>query len=150
MHHTHFSWFLVIPFLEPSKILQCELDLLFAVISLVFCSLLSVNTSTVFPLVACVCAQSFQSCPTLCDPMDYSLLGSSVCGILQARILEWVPIPSNQGIFPTQGMNTCLLHLLHCRQDSLPTEPPGKPEPLTWVLLACLALRNNFKSLFWF
>ena len=29
-------------------------------------------------------------CPTLCDPMDYSLPGSSVCGILQARILEWV------------------------------------------------------------
>ena len=34
----------------------------------------------------CVCAQS---CPTLCDPMDYSLLGSSVNGILKARILEW-------------------------------------------------------------
>ena len=97
MHHTHFSWFLVIPFLEPSKILQCELDLLFAVISLVFCSLLSVNTSTVFPLVACVCAQSFQSCPTLCDPMDYSLLGSSVRGILQARILEWVAISFSRG-----------------------------------------------------
>ena len=33
-----------------------------------------------------------QSCPTLCDPMDYSLPGSSVHGILQARILEWVAI----------------------------------------------------------
>ena len=33
-----------------------------------------------------------QSCPTLCDPMDYSLPGSSVHGILQARILEWVSI----------------------------------------------------------
>ena len=32
-------------------------------------------------------------CPTLCDPMDYSPLGSSVRGILQARILEWVAIP---------------------------------------------------------
>ena len=30
-----------------------------------------------------------QSCPTLCDPMDYSPAGSSVHGILQARILEW-------------------------------------------------------------
>ena len=29
-------------------------------------------------------------CPTLCDPMDYSPLGSSVHGILQTRILEWV------------------------------------------------------------
>ena len=35
-----------------------------------------------------------QSCPTLCDPMDCSLPGSSVHGILQARILEWVTIPS--------------------------------------------------------
>ena len=35
-----------------------------------------------------------QSCPTLCDPMDCSLPGSSVRGILQARILEWVAMPS--------------------------------------------------------
>ena len=33
-----------------------------------------------------------QSCPTLCDPMDCSLPGSSVHGILQARILDWVAI----------------------------------------------------------
>ena len=33
-----------------------------------------------------------QSCPTLCDPMDCSLPGSSVHGILQARVLEWVAI----------------------------------------------------------
>ena len=30
-----------------------------------------------------------QSCPTLCDPMDYSLPGSSIHGIFQARVLEW-------------------------------------------------------------
>ena len=35
-----------------------------------------------------------QSCPTLCNPVDCSPPGSSVCGILQARILEWVPFPS--------------------------------------------------------
>ena len=34
-----------------------------------------------------------QSCPTLCDPMDYGLPVSSVHGILQARTLEWVAIP---------------------------------------------------------
>ena len=34
-------------------------------------------------------AKSLQSCPTLCDPKDISPLGSSVPGILQARILEW-------------------------------------------------------------
>ena len=33
-----------------------------------------------------------QSCPTLCDPMDCSLPGSSLHGILQARVLEWVAI----------------------------------------------------------
>ena len=38
-----------------------------------------------------------QLCPTLCDPMDYSLPGSSVRGILQARILEWVTIDFSRG-----------------------------------------------------
>ena len=42
-----------------------------------------------------------QSCLTLCDPMDFSLPGSSVHGILQARILEGVAFLL-QGIFPTQ------------------------------------------------
>ena len=37
-------------------------------------------------------AKSLQLCPTLCDPIDGSPLGSSVPGILQARILEWVAI----------------------------------------------------------
>ena len=41
---------------------------------------------------AAAAAKSLQSCPTLCDPIDGSLLGSSVSGILQARILEWVAI----------------------------------------------------------
>ena len=36
-------------------------------------------------------------CLTLCDPMDCSLSGSSVHGILQARILEWVAIPFSRG-----------------------------------------------------
>ena len=38
-----------------------------------------------------------QSYPALFNPMDYSLLGSSVHRILQARILEWVPIPLSNG-----------------------------------------------------
>ena len=42
------------------------------------------------------CAQSLQSCLTLCNPMDCSPPGSSVCGILQARILEWVAMPSSK------------------------------------------------------
>ena len=42
-------------------------------------------------------AKSFQSCLTLCDPMDCSPPGSSVHGILQARLLEWVAISSSRG-----------------------------------------------------
>ena len=38
-----------------------------------------------------------QLCLTLCNPMDYSLPGSSVYGISQARILEWVAIPFSRG-----------------------------------------------------
>ena len=38
-----------------------------------------------------------QSCPMLCDPMDCSTPGSSVHGILQARTLEWLPIPFSRG-----------------------------------------------------
>ena len=45
-------------------------------------------------MMLCVCAQS---CPTLCDPMDCSLPGSSVHGISQARTLEWVAIPFSRG-----------------------------------------------------
>ena len=45
----------------------------------------------------CVHAKSLQSCLTLCDPMDYSPPGSPVYAILQARILEWVAMPSSRG-----------------------------------------------------
>ena len=53
-------------------------------------------------LVICFTYQSVKvsavrSCPTLCDPMDCSPPGSSVHGILQARILEWVAIPFSRG-----------------------------------------------------
>ena len=51
--------------------------------------------------------------------------GSSGHGISQARILEWVAM--FQGIFPTQGLNLCLLRLLHWQVGSLPSVPPGKP-----------------------
>ena len=40
-----------------------------------------------------------QSCPTLCDPMDCSLPGSSLHGILQARILDWVAVPFSRESF---------------------------------------------------
>ena len=45
----------------------------------------------------CVHAKLLQLCPTLCSPMDCSPPGSSVRGILQARILEWIAVPSSSG-----------------------------------------------------
>ena len=51
--------------------------------------------------------------------MDCSLPDSTVHGTFQARILERVAMPSARGIFPTQGLNPRLLHLLHWQMDSL-------------------------------
>ena len=51
---------------------------------------LSLLQELLFVLVAILC-------PTLCDPIDYSLPSSSVHGILQARILEWVAISFSKG-----------------------------------------------------
>ena len=47
-------------------------------------------------LYACMRAKSLQSCPTLCNSMDHSLPDSSVDGILQERILEWVAMPQSR------------------------------------------------------
>ena len=59
-------------------------------------------------LSAYVHARSLQSCLTLCNPMDYSPLCSSVHGILQARILEWVPCPP-PGDLPNPGIELASL-----------------------------------------
>ena len=72
------------------------------------------------------CAQSLQSCLTLLDPMDYSSLGSFVRGILQARILEWVARSLSRAFYQPQGLNLCLLHLLHCRQVLYPLSGMGR------------------------
>ena len=56
-----------------------------------------------------------QSCLTLCNPMDCSTLGSSLCGISQARILEWVAILFSRGSSWPRDQ-TQVPGLLHCRQ----------------------------------
>ena len=53
-------------------------------------------------LDACICAKLLQLCLTLCDPMDCNQPGSCVHRILQARILEWVAMPSSMGSFQTR------------------------------------------------
>ena len=59
---------------------------------------------------AWVCAKSLQLCLTLCDPMDCSPPGSSVHGVLQARILEWVAKPSSRGSSWSRD-RTCIFYV---------------------------------------
>ena len=66
-----------------------------------------------------------QSCPTLCDPMDYA-----VHEIFQARILEWVAFPFSRGMFPTQGLNPVLPHF---RWILYQLSHKGSPRILEWA-----------------
>ena len=68
-----------------------------------------------------------QSCPTLCDPMDCSLPGSSVHGDCPGKNTEVGCHALLQGIFPTQGLKPGLLPL---QADSFPAELPGKPKKM--------------------
>ena len=63
-------------------------------------------------------------CPTLCNPIDCSLPGSSVHGIFQARVLEYSSFLL-QSIFPTQGLKP---GLPHCRQTLYHLSHQGNPE----------------------
>ena len=56
-------------------------------------------------------AKSLHLGPTLCDPSDYSLPGSSVHGILQARILQWVAIPFTKSSFQARDRMKGLMSL---------------------------------------
>ena len=83
-----------------------------------------------------------QSCQTLCNPVNCSLLGFSVHGILQARILEWVAISfcrgsSHPGIKPGSPA---------LQADVLPSEPPGKPPIKMSVLLKMIYKLVQFSS----
>ena len=86
----------------------------------------------------CMCAMSLQSCSTLCDPMNCSLPGSSVHGILQARILEWVACPP-PGDLPDPGIKPVSLMSPTLAGGSLPSQP-------IWLILGN-GLVMNFSSL---
>jgi len=66
----------------------------------------------IFLLTLCVCVLVAQLCPALCDPMDCSPPGSSVHGILQARILEWVAIPFSSLLTVFFYLNTSWVFVL--------------------------------------
>ena len=86
------------------------------------------STSWLWLTVISWCCLITKLCLTLCDPIDCSPPGSSVYENSQASILEWVAIHFLlQLIFPTQGSNPCLLHLLHHQVDSLPLNHLGSP-----------------------
>ena len=75
----------------------------------------------------CVCVSVLnQSCPTLCNPMGYSLPDSSVHGILQARILEWVATPDPPPVdLPDSEIKPA------SQADSLALSHLGSPQ-VTW------------------
>ena len=93
-------------------------------------------------------AKSLQWCLTLCDPMDWSLPGSSVHGDLPGKNTGVGCHALLQRIFPTQGWNLHLLCLLHWQAGTWPLVPPRKPSPL---LLGCqlgffqFLLQNQFQ-----
>ena len=79
-------------------------------------------SQSVPPYSVCVHAKSLQLCP-----MDCSLPGSTVHGILQARILEWVATPSSMGSSQPKDQTCVSSVYVHWQGDSLPLVPPGKP-----------------------
>ena len=72
-----------------------------------------------------------QSCLTLGSPMGYSTPCSSVQGILQARILEWIAIPFSRGSSRPRDRT----RVSRIAADSLLFEPPGKPPNIRYQLL---------------
>ena len=78
--------------------------------------------------------KSLQSCPALWDSVDWSPPGSPVHGLLQARKLEWVTMPSCRGSSRPRDRTHVLLCLLHWQAGCLPLVPPGKPLP-SWVVV---------------
>ena len=79
------------------------------------------------------------------DPMDCSPLGSSVHGDSPGKNTGVGCHALLQGIFPTQGSNSCLLRLLHWQEGSLPLAPPRKPVKGSY-LVASLMLDDPFAS----
>ena len=74
------------------------------------------------PNIPSICPKSLHSCPTLCDPMDHSPPVSSIHGILQAGVLEWVAFSFSRGYSQPRDQ-TFVSHLLHYQMGSLPLVP---------------------------
>ena len=81
-----------------------------------------------------------QSYPTLCNPMDCSPPGSSIHGLLQARILEWVVMPPSRGSSQPRDWTHISYVYLHWQAGSLPRAPPGLVVKWKWKSLSCVRL----------
>ena len=93
----------------------------------------------------CVCVLVAQACPTLCNPTDCNPPDSSVHGILQARILEWIAIPFS-GV-SSQPRDWTRVSCIASRFFT--SEPPGKPIILyTWWLKPSLFNDKSMLLLF--
>ena len=90
----------------------------------------------------CKCAQLLQSGPTLCNSMDYSPPGSFAHGILQARILEWVAVPSSRG--SSRPRDWTWVSCVSCIAGSfLTAESPGKPYREHSVQFSCSVMSDS-------
>ena len=80
------------------------------------------NTRISYLALAGACAHSLQSCLTLCYPVAYRPQCSSVPGILQARILRWVAMPSSRESFQPRAQTQIFIVLVHAKLlQSCPT-----------------------------
>ena len=111
------------------------------------------DTSTLMLTRRVCAAKSLQLCPTLCDSMDGSPPGSSVHGILQARIPEWAAISFSRG--SSQPRDQTCISWGSCFADRFfSTEPPGKAlvnetnhttQSMTTALMPILLLGENLR-----
>ena len=88
----------------------------------------------------CCCCLVTQSCPTLCDPMNCSPPASSVHGILQARILEWVALSFSRGSSQPRDWT----HVSCLAGGFFTSEPPGKPSLGYGLVFLCQKCSVNF------
>ena len=79
-----------------------------------------------------LCVLHAQLCPTLCDPMDCSPPGSSVHGILQARILEWVAIPFSRGSSQPRDQTQVSCTEYYCYSHCVDGDEAGKRSAFPW------------------
>ena len=92
------------------------------------------------PIYIYMCAKLLQLCPTLCDPNDFSLPGSFVQEILQARILEWVAVPSSRGFSLPRDQIRMSYILPALAGRFFTTRPPGKS--IYICISSCISLLN--------